>query len=289
MALYREDFPIGSRVRIADAQQLQEFQRTWKYHHKLNPEQLDYAGRVAEVEKVGFYHGGDVLYELRGVPGIWHEQCLGPVGGETTHSMTPEQIEEHNRIIEEAIRLIRGEVLIHGYQYPVSLHQSVRLKLERALSLFARALELNPENWSTMWFVGKVHQRLGDYSTGFKWLSRAHGINPSQADVAREASICAMYLGRSEEAISYARSALQSQPSNNGLQANLALAFLLAGRLDEARAAIDKAVAGDPADTISQTIREMVYYFIVFRRRPPNTTATLEDYWKKHKSAEVDH
>lgn len=76
MALYKEDFPVGSKVRIADTWQLQEFQRTWQYHHKLMPEQLAYAGQIAEVVKIGFYHGGDVLYELRGVPGIWHERCL---------------------------------------------------------------------------------------------------------------------------------------------------------------------------------------------------------------------
>jgi hypothetical protein len=77
MAAYKEDFSVGSKVRISDALRLQEFERTWKYHHKLNPEQLAYAGTTAEVEKVSFYHGGDVLYELRSIPGIWHEQCLG--------------------------------------------------------------------------------------------------------------------------------------------------------------------------------------------------------------------
>jgi len=82
MAPYKEEFPIGSKVRIVDARRLQEFQRTWKYHNKLGSEQLDYAGRLTEVAKVGFYHGGDVLYELRGVPGIWHEQCLEPATGE---------------------------------------------------------------------------------------------------------------------------------------------------------------------------------------------------------------
>jgi hypothetical protein len=82
MSAYKEDFPVGSKIRIADTQRLQEFRRTWKYHHKLKPEQLAYAGQDAVVEKVGFYHGGDVLYELRGVPGLWHEQCLGPSPGQ---------------------------------------------------------------------------------------------------------------------------------------------------------------------------------------------------------------
>ena len=78
MVSYREKFPVGSKVRIANRDN--EFQRTWKYHHKLRTDQIEYADRIAEVEKVGFHHGGDILYELRGVPGIWHESCISPVG-----------------------------------------------------------------------------------------------------------------------------------------------------------------------------------------------------------------
>jgi hypothetical protein len=40
------------------------------------PEQFEYADSIAVVEMVSFYHGGDVLCELIGVPGIWHECCL---------------------------------------------------------------------------------------------------------------------------------------------------------------------------------------------------------------------
>jgi hypothetical protein len=76
VALYNEDFAVGSYVRIADRQVLQRFFDTWKYHHKLESAQLEYASRIAKVESVGFYHGGDVLYDLEGVPGIWHEQLL---------------------------------------------------------------------------------------------------------------------------------------------------------------------------------------------------------------------
>jgi hypothetical protein len=78
MAGYHEHFPVGSQVRIATTAELQEFRRTWNYHHKLDIKQLEYAGRIATVQEVGFYHGGEVLYELDGVPGIWHEQCLNP-------------------------------------------------------------------------------------------------------------------------------------------------------------------------------------------------------------------
>lgn len=69
-------FPKGSRVRVADRQALEEFMATWKYHHKLRPEQLEFAGTVTTVIAVGWYHGGDPVYELEGVSGLWLDQCL---------------------------------------------------------------------------------------------------------------------------------------------------------------------------------------------------------------------
>jgi hypothetical protein len=83
MGPYKEDFPAGSRVRIADRPFLENFLATWKYHHKLQPDQLAYADREAIVNGVAFYHGGDPLYTLRDIPGMWHEQCLRPIPGQS--------------------------------------------------------------------------------------------------------------------------------------------------------------------------------------------------------------
>jgi hypothetical protein len=73
---YKEEFPVGTRVRVADRATLEEFARTWNLHHPLEPQQLAYAGALAKVASVGFYHGGYELYQLEGIPGIWHEACL---------------------------------------------------------------------------------------------------------------------------------------------------------------------------------------------------------------------
>jgi hypothetical protein len=72
LAKYRE----GATVRIASRAFLDEFIRTWKLHNKLQPEQLEYAGKTAKVAETSMYHGGYILYQLEGVPGIWHEGCL---------------------------------------------------------------------------------------------------------------------------------------------------------------------------------------------------------------------
>jgi hypothetical protein len=73
---YKEEFPVGTRVRVADRDSLEEFARTWKLHHPLEAQQLERAGTAAVVASVGFYHGGDGLYQLEGIPGTWHEICL---------------------------------------------------------------------------------------------------------------------------------------------------------------------------------------------------------------------
>lgn len=73
---YDAAFPIGTMVRIVDLGALEEFERTWKLHHRLAREQLQFGGRSAAVRNIFYYHGGDVLYVLDGVPGIWHEVCL---------------------------------------------------------------------------------------------------------------------------------------------------------------------------------------------------------------------
>jgi hypothetical protein len=73
---YEEKFPVGTNVRVAEREFLEDFMRSWKYHHPLETQQLDFAGVSAAVRAVGFYHGGDALYNLAEIPGTWHEVCL---------------------------------------------------------------------------------------------------------------------------------------------------------------------------------------------------------------------
>lgn len=76
---YSEEYPVGSMVLVGNRSALESFQREWKWHHQLQADQLDHAGRLAKVKKVSFYHGGDELHELEGIPGILHEHCLEPM------------------------------------------------------------------------------------------------------------------------------------------------------------------------------------------------------------------
>jgi len=76
---YKIEFPKGTRVRIASRPELELFQGEWHLHNPLQPEQLEFADRVCTVARTGIYHGGDELYSLDDIPGIWHECCLHAV------------------------------------------------------------------------------------------------------------------------------------------------------------------------------------------------------------------
>jgi hypothetical protein len=71
-----DKFEEGSYVKIASRSALETFQREWRLHHPLSDAQLSYADKTAKVVKSSMYHGGDILYELEDVPGIWHQICL---------------------------------------------------------------------------------------------------------------------------------------------------------------------------------------------------------------------
>ncbi|MGC9991055.1 MAG: hypothetical protein ABSD52_01490 [Candidatus Cybelea sp.] len=74
---YKARFPPGCVVQVADEDALRHFKATWKYHHPLDESQLQFAGLITAVCGIGYYHGGDVLYQLRDTRGYtWHEDCL---------------------------------------------------------------------------------------------------------------------------------------------------------------------------------------------------------------------
>ena len=76
MPPYKESFLKGSTVRIAAKEELEDFRDSWKYHHPLQESQMAFSNTFAVVRGVGFYHGGDALYSLENIPGLWHEVCL---------------------------------------------------------------------------------------------------------------------------------------------------------------------------------------------------------------------
>jgi hypothetical protein len=76
---YPAKYSAGTLVRVVSTRELETFLRTWKLNHPLRREQLQYGGQTARVVRSMVYQGGNILYELDGIPGIWHEACVEDV------------------------------------------------------------------------------------------------------------------------------------------------------------------------------------------------------------------
>lgn len=190
---------------------------------------------------------------------------------------------EHNTAFEKASVLLKGEIPLHERMDMKTPGWWTRRRMNKACTLLKRVLAINPENWSAMWLLGKANQRFGDTDTALMWFEKSYQINPSQPDVAREASLCAMDAGKTDEAVVFSFRATQIEPENAGLQANLALAYLLAGRVSEASGSIGRSLKIDPDDRISQTIGSIIEHFMTNGKEPPRNTSDLLAYWQSNK------
>lgn len=192
--------------------------------------------------------------------------------------MTSEQIAKHNRLFDDAIHLIEGEIIIQGHAFSCTVTADVQIKFERALNYLMQVVALNSINWSAMWLIGKIYQRLDKHAIALAWFVRAYKVNSQQADIPREASISAMAIGNADEGIMYANNALGLQPLNSGLRANLAMALLLAGRVKEAQLTIADIKAGEEPNRITEKLKYIINHFIRTGSTPPTTISALEKY-----------
>src|SRR6476469_6827247 len=99
--------------------------------------------------------------------------------------LTTEQTELHNRLYREAWKMIEGEIHLQNALSPKATW-FLRHKLKQAISRFEQTLEIDPTNWSSMWALGKIYQRLNDDTAALQWFTKAHEINGTNPDVARE-------------------------------------------------------------------------------------------------------
>ena len=185
--------------------------------------------------------------------------------------LTPEMSQRHNLVYRQGWALIRGEIAIagSGVGSKTRLGWFGRRRLRQAIKCFEAALQIAPSNWSALWALGKIYQRLGDFKEALAYFARAHQMKPDQPDVAREAGICATHLGDGPSAVRYCESAIACAPNDAGLVANLALACLINGDLDRAQVLASEACAREPGDAVSKNVQRIVHEVAIGKRAQP--------------------
>lgn len=191
---------------------------------------------------------------------------------------TQEEADRHNALTKQAWSLIENELLIHDRFPSAQPNWLAKRRLNKAIENFRKALEINPESWSSMWALGKIHQRLKQREEAFLWFSRAYEANPENPDVCREAGLEALDLGKAKEAIDFCETAVRLSPDDFGLMANLAWAYLIANRIQDAQTTIGTAVQADPQDQISQSVARIIDEVASGTRPVPKTLLEISQH-----------
>jgi len=166
-----------------------------------------------------------------------------------------------------------GETLFEPPQ--VGMSAGALSAMERGRGLLAEAARRKAD-FPTLFMLGKAEQRLQNWEAARAAFHAAHELDPDQVDGCRE--LCHVYLelGLGDRALPLARRAVELRPDDSGLQCNLAVALLLAGDIDAARATSSAALTRDPSDAVCQLVRQVIDDVDAGLRPRPRTLAQLE-------------
>lgn len=179
---------------------------------------------------------------------------------------------EFNEIFERAGKRQEGLILLDGYRRK-KLNESEKLQLEESIKDLKICLDIIPDHWQSMMLKAKALQRLERHSEALEQLEVAFQIEPDNHSIAMEASLEAMHLKDLDKAIYYSEESIKRKPNDFALLGNHAMNLLVAGKDQEAREAIDKAIKLKPKDTVNRNIESIVKGVIEGKKDRP----TFED------------
>ncbi len=165
---------------------------------------------------------------------------------------------EHDRLYQDGTDLISPYLQLVNRESRFGNSPKAHDELERGIDFLNQAISINPANWAAYWIVGKAHQVLGDSEKACEAFGKSYGLQKGNPDVAREYMFECLKLGKAAKGIAAARHAVHLKPGDAGLTANLALALLIGGKLDEAADAVTNALAISPKDNISRNLKEII-------------------------------
>ena len=168
-----------------------------------------------------------------------------------------QQIADYNRYYKEACEMQEGLIIVDVY-VPKRLNIFQKSRAYKAISLFEKALEIYPESFQCLFFIGKLYQRLREYEKSLKYIEASMMYEQENHNLPQEASIVAMNLGQIDKAIEYSQESLRRMPDNIALMGNHSMNLLIAGRDEEALKTIEQALSIDPGDKINQYIKSKI-------------------------------
>jgi Flp pilus assembly protein TadD len=193
---------------------------------------------------------------------------------ELGRNLTDTEATEYTEVYQRGSDLLKRHINLQDQEPERS--EGREAEIREGIRLLQRAVAILPASWAAHWLIGKGHQALGNHERAYEAFRQAARLAQENADVARELCLTCLHLGRHAEAVTVARLAMQITRSDPGLQANLALALLLAGDMDEALDQAEQAAARSPEDEINRNLLAIIQEVKDGRRRQPTTLAEVE-------------
>ena len=181
---------------------------------------------------------------------------------------------EHNAVYQKGAALISPHIRL--LDRSSKLTDAARADLRQGITYMQAVTQYNPRNWAALWIEGKAYQALDDNAAANKAFEAAYKLQPGNADVAREYAQSCLALGRLQEAINATRHAIEIAPEDAGLQANLALAYLIAGKNQDALRAVAASLRMNSSDPITLRLKKVIDDVLSGKRPQPRTIAEIE-------------
>jgi tetratricopeptide (TPR) repeat protein len=188
--------------------------------------------------------------------------------------MTDKEIEKFNSLYQQACKKMKGLIILEGYR-PKRIGFFDKLRANKAIKYFDQALSIYPEHFQSLFFLGKLYQRLGTYEQALTYFDTALKLEQTNHNIPQEASLVAMHLNQIDKAIEYSKEALRRKPDDFALLGNHSMNLLIAGLDVEAKETIDKAISLNPADNINQRIKTKIQEVIAGQVKRPTFTESL--------------
>lgn len=147
--------------------------------------------------------------------------------------------------------------------------------LQRAIEMLEIIAEKAPGNWRVCWLLGKAWHALGHSDRAHAWLNQAFEHEKEETVIPRELSGICLELGRAAEAARVSEHAVGCEPDSPELIGNLAVAYLIDGRIKEAEMTIQAALRRNPKDQVNQTLQRLIAEVSKGRRAQPKNLFEL--------------
>jgi tetratricopeptide (TPR) repeat protein len=183
-------------------------------------------------------------------------------------------VNDYSRVYKTACDIIEPYMRLHDR--PVKkVTSGVAVQLNEAIQMLDAVTAYNPKNWNAFWIKGKAYQAMEDRHAACAAFKEAFDLQDKNPDVAREYMYECLKLGDGAEGLRAAQRAVDLNPSDAGLHANLALALVIAAKPRDALKAIDEALQMAPGDRISQNVRKVILKIIDGTKPLPRTLSEL--------------